>query len=431
MFTMRLVTAFLCIAFFSLTLSASAQESPHAQLAAAAASNQSAESELQKAVNSAGIDRAALVRNLQDFLRRFPDPPQKTQVYRALVDACTEIRDDACTLDSAEHLITIQPDDSQTLMVAVELLQKKGDDASLVLANTYLTHVIDSTENTASLQRPERLSLADWQDRRAQLLLGLYLIRGDIQNQLHHVDAAVKDYQASYSVRANPSAAEALGDIAETRNDLPGAVQQYLLAFVLPDIGPRKVDRREVRTKLGNVWQQIHGSQQGLGEEILAAYDRTAPSAPDPSSIVRNPNAKNVFDFVLRRLDGTPYALAPLKGKTIVLSFWATWCAPCRELEPQLALIAKRYAESPDVVFLAVNADEEQSLVPDFLSHVKWDLNVVFSDGLSRFLGVTALPTVMVLDRNGKIAYNAAGFPERGFTESLTAAVESARQNHP
>jgi thiol-disulfide isomerase/thioredoxin len=428
---MRPLAPFLCAVFFLMIPRASAQNSPPPQATSPAAPNQNAESELQKAVNSAGIDRAALVRNLQDFLRRFPDAPQKAQVYHALIDACADIRDDTCTLDSAEHLIAIQPDDSQTLMVAVELLQKKGDEASLTLASTYLTHVIDRTENTASLQRPERLSLVEWQDRRAQLLLGLYLIRGDIQNQLHHLDAAVKDYQASFSARANPSAAEALGDIAETRNDLPGAVQQYLLAFVLPDIGPRKVDRREVRTKLGNVWQQIHGSQQGLGEEILAAYDRTAPTAPDPNSIVRNPNAKNVFDFVLRRLDGTPYALAPLKGKIIVLSFWATWCAPCRELEPELAKIAKSYSQNSDVVFLAVNADEEQSLVPDFLQHVKWDLDVAFSDGLSRFLGVTALPTVMVLDRNGKIAYNAAGFPEHGFTESLTAAVESARQNHP
>jgi len=382
--------------------------------------------ELQKAVTDAGNDRAALVRNLQDYLRRFPDPPQKTNIYSTLVKACEEIHDDACLLDFADRFIALQPDDSQVPMIAVDVLQKKGDDSSLNRALGYVTRVINNTLNTYAYQRPERLSLADWQDRHSQLLLSLYIVRGDIQKSLHHYGDAEKDYQSSFSTRANPAAAEALGNIAETHNDANAAVQQFLLAFVLPDVGLRKVDRRAIRQNLDNLWQQIHGSQQGLGEEILAAYDRTAPAPASAAASDRNKDAKVVFDFVLRRLYGTPFPLAPLKGKVIVLSFWATWCAPCRELEPQLAEVARHHADDSGVTFLAVNADEDESVVPAYVAEVKWNLPLVFSDGLGKFLGVNALPTVIILDRDGKPVYNAAGLPEKGFTESIESALRLA-----
>lgn len=387
---------------------------------------QTADAELQKAVTSAGNDRAALVRNLQDYLLRFPDSPRTVNVYRALVIACQEIHDDACLLDYADRFIALQPDDSQIPVIAVDVLQKKGDDASLTRAITYVTRVIQQTLNTFSYQRPERLTLEEWQDRHTQLLLSLYLVRGDIQKSLRHYDDAAKDYQSSFSTRANPAAAQGLGDIAQMRNDLPAAFQQYLLAFVLPDVGLRKVDRRAVRQNLGNLWQQLHGTQQGLGEEILAAYDRTTPQPTKVEIGDRNKDAKEIFAFVLRRLDGTPFSLAPLRGKIVVLSFWATWCAPCRELEPQLAHVAKQYAQNSNVTFLAVNADEDESLVPAYMAEVKWDLPLVFSDGLGKFLGVNALPTVIVLDRNAKVIYNAAGFPEKGFTESIDNALRLA-----
>jgi thiol-disulfide isomerase/thioredoxin len=438
---MRALVFCACLAMFlTCQLPADAQNSPPAQAdsspstsatpitPAPSPQNANAEAELQKAVTSAGNDRAALVRNLQDYLRRFPDGPQKESIYRALVKTCQEIRDNDCLLEYGERLIAITPDDLQTLMVTVNALQQKGDDASLARAITYVTRVIDQTSNTYSYQRPERLSVAEWQDRRAQLLLGLYLVRGDIQKTLRHYDAATQDYYFSFTNAANPAAAEGLGDIAELHNDANTAIQEFLLAFVLPDAGPRKVDRRVIRRKLGNVWQQVHGSQQGLGEEILAAFDRNAqPVAPAGSGVnAHNKEARDLFDFVLRRLDGSPVPLAPLKGKIIVLSFWATWCAPCRELEPQLAQIAKHYAENSGIVFLAVNMDEEESLVPAYAAREKWDLPLVYADGLNKFLGVTALPTVLILDRNGKVVYNASGFPEKGFTESIENSLRLA-----
>ncbi len=386
------------------------------------------EIELQKAISDAGNDRAALVRNLKNYLTKFPDAPRKAGVYRALVESCEQLEDDACALDFSEQLIAVHPDDSEMMMLAVSLLQKRGDDASLTRASGYVTRVIDRIEKATPEEKSQRVSVADWQSQHDDLLSALYSLRGQIELSRHNYDDASKDLQKSYSVRPNAAAAEQLGELAEMQHDNTKAIEQYTLAFVLPEpASGGKIDRRAVRQKLGNVWRQVHGSENGLGEAILAAYDRTATpagaSASDPSAI--NKHAKDPYEFVLRSLDGKPVPLAPMKGKILVLSFWATWCGPCRELEPEFAQVAKNYAGNSKLLFYAVNSDEDQSIVPAFVAHEKWNVPALYADGLDDFFNVESLPTVLILDPSGKITYRVNGFPPEGFSADLTTAIQS------
>jgi cytochrome c biogenesis protein CcmG/thiol:disulfide interchange protein DsbE len=391
------------------------------------------EMELQKTIADAGNDRGALVRNLERYLQRFPDAPRKTAVMRALVESCEQVQDDACALKYSEELIALRPDDSEIMMLAVGLLQKAGDEASLTRAAGYVSRVLDRIDKTTAAEKPPRVSVAEWQEHHDELRAALYNLRGQIEKSQHDDAVAEKDLRMSYSVRPNAVAAEQLGEIAEIRRDYATAAQEYLLAFVLPEDGPvGKVNRREVRKRLGNVWRQLHGSEQGLGEAVLAQYDllgvaaTTTGSASAASPAAGNKNAKDAYAFVLRKMDGSAVPLAPLRGKVLVLSFWATWCGPCRELEPQFVQVAKNYAGNADIVFYAVNTDEDESLVAPFLGHEKWDVPVVYADGLDDFVKVQSLPTVLILDRAGKIAYRINGYPPEGFAENLTNAIQAA-----
>jgi thiol-disulfide isomerase/thioredoxin len=385
------------------------------------------ELELQKALSDAGNDRAAVVRNLKAYLQKFPDAPRTTAVYRAIVESCEQLQDNSCALDYAERLVALHPDDSEMMMLAVGMLQEQGDEASLARASGYVTRVLDRIEKTSAEEKPARVSLAEWEQHHNQLVAALFSLRGQIEKSQKNYEAATKDLLLSYSAKANSEAAEQLGELAELRRDRSKAIEEYLIAFVLPDENVSgKVDRRDVRKKLGNLWRQVHGSEKGLGEAMLAEYDRLGAPVQAKSSEARNSNAKDAYEFVLRNLDGASVPLTAERGKTLVLSFWATWCGPCRELEPEFAQVAKNYAGNPQIDFYAVNADEDEGAVAPFVKRQKWNLPVVYADGLNDFMKVEALPTVVILDRLGKITYRVDGFMPDGFQENLTNAIQAA-----
>jgi thiol-disulfide isomerase/thioredoxin len=309
----------------------------------------------------------------------------------------------------------------------VNLLQEQGDDASLQRASGYVSRVLDRVEKSSAAEKPARVSLADWQQHHNQLVAAIYSLRGQIEKTQKNYDGAASDLQKSYAIKPNPTAAGQLGEIAELRHDQAQAIEEYLIAFVLPDDGTSgKVDRREVRKKLGNLWRQAHGSEEGLGEAVLATYDRIGAPAQKAGAENRNQNAKDTYDFVLRKIDGAAVPLASEKGKTLVLSFWATWCGPCRELEPEFAQVAKNYAGNPQIDFYAVNTDEDEAAVAPFVAREKWNLPIVYADGLDTFMKVASLPTIVILDHAGKIAYRTDGFMPDGFQENLTTAIQTA-----
>jgi len=380
---------------------------------------------LDRAVREAGNDRAALVRKLQQYLERFPDAPRKTAVYRALVESCEQLNDSACALENAELLIANHPDDSEMMLVAVNLLDKRGDDESLKRAGGYLTRVIDRVEKTDPAEKSARISEQDWQTQQNDVRLALYILRGKIEEKQKKIDEAAKDFTTSYAIRPNALAAQHLAQLSELQKNFSKAVEYYLDAFVLPESGPGgAADRHLIRDNLGNVWREIHGSDTGLGDAILGAYDHTQPALAVPRVRERNRDARDALSFTLRQLDGAPFALAPNRGKVVVLSFWATWCGPCRELEPLFADVAATYAGRSDVVFLAVDTDEDEARVKPFVDEQRWKVPVVFADGLDEFLRVLSLPTVIVLDHTGKISYRINGYQSEEFSERLSNAVD-------
>jgi thiol-disulfide isomerase/thioredoxin len=174
---------------------------------------------------------------------------------------------------------------------------------------------------------------------------------------------------------------------------------------------------------LGNVWRLAHGSEMGLGEYLLLTFDEVS-RASGIAKPKKNADAREPADFTLRKApEGTAFPLKDTKGKVLVVNFWATWCGPCHTLEPLFARVAADFQANPDVLFLAANCDEDESLVKGYLEEDKPRTAVVFADGLDRFFTVNSFPTVMVIDRAGKIAFRSDGFDPDSFEPDLTAAV--------
>lgn len=95
-------------------------------------------------------------------------------------------------------------------------------------------------------------------------------------------------------------------------------------------------------------------------------------------------------------------------------------------MEPLFDRVAVEFDQAHDVLFLNADCDEDESLVAPYLAEVKPRSLVVFADGLDRVFAVNSFPTVLVIDREGKIVYRAEGFGEDSFEESLTGAIRGA-----
>ncbi len=133
-----------------------------------------------------------------------------------------------------------------------------------------------------------------------------------------------------------------------------------------------------------------------------------------------------VKDFELPLMQGGTFKLSDQKGKTVVLSFWASWCGPCRKELPALSTFA---ATHPDVKFIAVNVDRERSAADKFLGAVSITLPVAFDPDAKALgsYGVTAMPTIFVIDKKGALAFSHTGYSEeKGFAE-LEAALGTAK----
>jgi thiol-disulfide isomerase/thioredoxin len=125
--------------------------------------------------------------------------------------------------------------------------------------------------------------------------------------------------------------------------------------------------------------------------------------------------------FEAKTFDGASFNLEDLRGKTVVLSFWASWCTPCRQELPALSLLQK---ERDDVVIFAVNVDRQRPPAEKFLRQVQFDLPVVW-DNESRAMGqynVLSMPTMFVVDKAGTIKFRKTGYSrDKGLVELIAA----------
>jgi peroxiredoxin len=116
-------------------------------------------------------------------------------------------------------------------------------------------------------------------------------------------------------------------------------------------------------------------------------------------------------EFGLEKYDAGPVSLAGLRGKVVMVHFWATWCPPCVEELPTLDRLHNS-ALGKDFEMLAVSVDEGGAgAVAPFLQKNRLNLPVLFDPGggIARLYGTYKFPETYILDRKGVVRYKAIG----------------------
>ena len=141
----------------------------------------------------------------------------------------------------------------------------------------------------------------------------------------------------------------------------------------------------------------------------LARYERVTVSLSDPlykkANDILAANEADIAkaDFTLKDLNNKKWTLSQLRGKIVLVNFWATWCPPCRAEMPNLDIIYTHYA--PEGLVILSITDENPFTVNSFLQGKSYHPPVLIDagDAVHKQFHVTGIPQTFVFDREGKL----------------------------
>jgi thiol-disulfide isomerase/thioredoxin len=156
----------------------------------------------------------------------------------------------------------------------------------------------------------------------------------------------------------------------------------------------------------------------------------THATVEDGATISLLRNRRAIEPFTARTLDGREVSLAALRGKVVIVNFWATWCPPCREEIPDLIALQEKYKDQLQII--GVSQDEgAPEMVARFVAEHRMNYPVVMTSAEieRQFPNINALPTSFMIDRDGRIAQRHVGLLNASLTETETRVLAGLATN--
>jgi len=152
----------------------------------------------------------------------------------------------------------------------------------------------------------------------------------------------------------------------------------------------------------------------------LARYEGAKVSLADPQysaaldKLAAIERVQASADFSLSDIEGKSWTLSALKGKVVLVNFWATWCPPCRKEMPDLQALYDQFKDKGFVV-LAIS-DEDLSKVKPFIAQAQYSYPILLDPGrkVNKLFSVEGIPKSFVYDRQGKLVAQSIDMRTRG-----------------
>jgi thiol-disulfide isomerase/thioredoxin len=273
-------------------------------------------------------------------------------------------------------------------------LEKRGDRPGLLLTGTF-----DATETPLDIE-DKAVPFTLWFDEKTGLL-------GELRIDL------TKLYRDVFDVPEGGLDAEARANVA------PGATASIDTAYARMAFNDVRLDVDIPADRF--TFKPPAGAEK---TDKFAHYDPNNP--PEPKELIGKPAPEFAGDAV----DGKPVSLAQLRGRVVVLDFWATWCGPCIMAMPQIQKLHEKYADQP-VTILGINEDNKQTSkgIKPLLEKNKVTFRH-FPDPkgkLGRKYKLDGIPCTFILDQKGIIRDVHVGYTpelEKELSEKIDALLK-------